>query len=286
MTSFDLKLGWAQDHLDWLNSEVSSWCSTESERITDEPDPKPSHQQLAYANARHRRCIIDADFGGVSDDFALATGDCVHCLRASLDHLAMALAESFTTCRLRRSMTAKEIEKSEFPIFWKGAMTPDQISSKIGCIDPAAQAVIQKLQPHHRGARYATHPLWRIHELDRIDKHRRLVLHDAWNTGQGKTGSIGFVFEPGDEALIQLLQRSALVFAQYPPALQVKPGTVLCQYSVVVPDNAEVKMKPRIPLQVVFGKGEVLELQPLIPTLQSLIDFVRNDVFPKLVRFL
>jgi hypothetical protein len=51
--------------------------------------------------------------------------------------------------------------------------------SKIQGIDPTAQTIIESLQPYHRGASYRDDPLWRLHELARIDKHRLLHVV-AW----------------------------------------------------------------------------------------------------------
>jgi len=80
-----------------------------------------------------------------------------------------------------------EIEKETgFPIlsdtdkkgrFGRGSHKWISAKPKVVGIDPDAQAVIESLQPYHRGNAYDTDPLWRLSELNNIDKHR--VLHIA-----------------------------------------------------------------------------------------------------------
>lgn len=278
--SFDLKLKRAETHLEQLNSEATAWVERQSEHIIDEPDPQPRPQQLAHLGAHHRRCRVSQDFSDIPHDFLLLAGDCTHNLRSSLDHLAMALGQANVRSRYTRSMTDKEVQQSEFPIFSKGPMTAKEESARIGCVDPKGQTIIRSLQPHHRGQMYRDHPLWRIHELDRIDKHRRLVL-----CASRHTGGIGFDFKPGDEPLIKELV-GGLRFENYAPVMAVTRGAVLCQYSVALTGtNAEVAMKPFIPLQIAFAKGEPLEFEPLVPLLQSLIEFVRDHVLTQLREF-
>jgi len=51
-------------------------------------------------------------------------------------------------------------------------MRPDEQSRKVGGIAPVARTIVEGLQPYRRGQNFASHPLWVLHELSRIDKHR------------------------------------------------------------------------------------------------------------------
>jgi hypothetical protein len=72
----------------------------------------------------------------------------------------------------------------EFPIFSskpveKGAVR--RYERKVEGISDAGRKIIEELQPYHRDPAFLLsgplcHPLWIIHDMDRIDKHRELVI--------------------------------------------------------------------------------------------------------------
>ena len=47
---------------------------------------------------------------------------------------------------------------------------------KLQASPPRVGAQIEKLQPYHLTNGYAAHPLWHLHELNRIDKHQSLAV--------------------------------------------------------------------------------------------------------------
>lgn len=51
-------------------------------------------------------------------------------------------------------------------------MNERECRNKIGCIHPDAQSIIKGLQPHNRGDKFASDPLWKLHRLNNMDKHR------------------------------------------------------------------------------------------------------------------
>jgi hypothetical protein len=63
-------------------------------------------------------------------------------------------------------------------------------SIQIGDVSPQVHAVIEQLQPFH-GKKPDKHPLFLLHELNRIDKHRIL------NTVVGNTHRVEAVWTPG-----------------------------------------------------------------------------------------
>ncbi len=281
--SFTLKLDWSEKRLKRLDHDSSAWVERESQRIIDEPDPTPLSVQLSFGVGHHRRFRV-LDVESVPDDFGLLFGDCVHNLRSSLDHLAMALAMA-NAARQGVAMTDREIAGSEFPIFFDRPMTLGEETKKIGRMDATARQIIaDTLQPHLRGAQYRDDPLWRIHEFDRIDKHRRLTLCAASNLATDPTGTtmpaVGFILK--EKPTYRLLHYRST------PMMVVERGAVLLNYTAVYPDDPsrKVKMQPNMPLQIAFGKGETLEFEPLVPTLKALCEFVRNTVFAQLTKFL
>lgn len=104
--------------------------------------------------------------------FSVLTGEIVHHLRSAFDHLAWQLSSATF-----RSQFPTQIE---FPVF---LTDPASDSDKLrqyerrlkGIKSASALARIKKLQPYARHDAFGD-PLWLIHDMDRIDKHRELVI--------------------------------------------------------------------------------------------------------------
>jgi hypothetical protein len=126
-------------------------------------------------------------------------------VRAALICRAVQHAVHFRQSRRAGPITDDIAETSEFPIFGDedrggatgvGSQRFNQVSKsgvptygsglfKIRGMDLAAQAIIEGLQPYHRGSSFREHPLWILHELDRINKHRLLHFVVAAFDGVG-----------------------------------------------------------------------------------------------------
>jgi hypothetical protein len=96
-------------------------------------------------------------------------GEIAHHLRSSLDHLIW---------QLIIANTGKEgSTRSEFPIFLqppKGAKGEQQFAKKIQGVRIDAAKAISIMQPYNDPEPHLN-PLWLVHDLDRIDKHRLLL---------------------------------------------------------------------------------------------------------------
>ena len=114
-------------------------------------------------------------------EISAIVGDVLFNLRSSLDHCVYALSVRPGKCKEDR--IAFPIVRTEKRFL---EVAPDQI----GDIPPEAQAEIERLQPYH-GRHPDKHPLFLLHELNRIDKHRILntvlsITHRAdalWQAG-------------------------------------------------------------------------------------------------------
>src|SRR5262249_11228869 len=79
-------------------------------------------------------------------------------------------------------------------------------------------AYMESIQPYHwKDDGFRQHWLWRVHDLDRIDKHRRIHVATAWL-------SLPYVSSPGDPTLIQIKRRN-------PGNAAVNDGDVLLSFS-------------------------------------------------------
>jgi hypothetical protein len=275
--SFNLKLDRAREHLQTFKVKARSWVEGKPYSVVDERDPEPPLDTLSFAGLQRRRFRL-ARIDPVPDPLSLILGDSVHNLRASLDHLAMALAKAVTP-----AMTEKQIRGSEFPISDENPIATDLMDKKIGCVAPAARIIIEALQPHHRGNKYRDDPLWQIHELDRIDKHRSLAVCAARSLVQeipmiGITG----INRPGYN--IAQMVGTAIV-TEGPGAL--KCDDVLMRYSVIpINPEREAESQPVLSPEITFAEGGPAPLQSVIPTLDALCNYVRDRVIAPLAKFL
>ena len=110
-------------------------------------------------------------------DLAVLIGDCIHCLRSALDHLAYQLALDNTAPEPLPEKWAKD---SAFPIFKSdprfrgGKKLGRGAAYKMEGMSHSAKASIRRLQPYHRRKHPVLHALWQLEELSNIDKHRLL----------------------------------------------------------------------------------------------------------------
>jgi hypothetical protein len=187
------KLGWAHEQLQRLQTDCNEWLGGEHHTIVSEPDDSLDPHRLA-----NTAFYIEAE--PLPDRFSPMVGDVLQAMRSGLDHLAYALAAHHTT-----PLPDDWAELSEFPIFGdesksgtprtgcnrfhqasrRGLPIPSSGLAKIQGIAPQAQAFIETLQPYHRGTAFRDDPLWRLHELSRIDKHRLVHVVTADFDGVG-----------------------------------------------------------------------------------------------------
>lgn len=111
------------------------------------------------------------DLGGqVPARMGLIAGDALQCMRSSLDYLVWELV----------LVNDKEPSRDNaFPISLKLKDYKDQVNrlNRLSGVDPAACALIDKLQPfHHPETERAKSPLVVLDKLTNINKHRRVLL--------------------------------------------------------------------------------------------------------------
>jgi hypothetical protein len=170
----------AMEHLKHLAGEIAAWVD-ENSRLTTHRYYPSKGEYVVWVTVK--------EFG--SAGLAVEVGECLHDLRSGLDHLAYVLA----TVHTGKPLPKKIAGNSEFPIFGdedkgvsgKGPAMFADAARKIAGIEPAAQTVIEGLQPYKLGADFRTHELWRLYDLARVDRHRLLhlsVIHSGgllWN---------------------------------------------------------------------------------------------------------
>lgn len=219
-------------------------------------------------------------------DWSALIGDAVHNLRSALDHLALALnAKGYADANNGASLPRRNVKDSEFLVV--GDTHPERppadvftgsLKKKIATMPSAARGIIEGIQPYKRRDSWATDPLWLIHDLDRIDKHRQLVLSTV------ATHRIDVSFFNIDGPHIEsgiglgkpLDDGGELAYWALLPEAQLAPGET--------PTKVEYDLD--VSHRIAFGKGPPCAGWPVVETLRDLRDYVRVKVAFRLDRFL
>ena len=235
----NLKIDRAEEHLEAVEQEIRIFHESKPCTIVPKKHPKTGHYkfQITVPAVPRRAGIIVGDF--------------TTCLRASLDHLAWQLALLKTPSPDGRTC---------FPIY--GAIQKDtraKFRRSVKDIPTQAASIIESLQPYHRGDSFRDDPLWKVHKLCNIDKHREIP---TWGT----IADVKVLIPKGAQTRT------------------IDDGNVV----VAIPEGVDVepymKMEPQSTLDVFFGNTSV-GIQLTVQDLRSIHKFIRDEVIPRFAGF-
>ncbi len=249
--SFRAKFHHAMQQTKALDAEMDAWVETEPYAVAEHIELKTGETVIAISIREQPPSRL-----------SLGVGDCLHSLRDSLDHLALELAERYTS-----PLPATARDSSEFPIWFK-TPTMSQLKQKIGSVDPAAQAIIKALQPHHR-TDPTRDPLWILNRLCNIDKHQTLHL-----VGLSKTG---IEVIPGDSTIQSINYADGAL----------DDGAELARFlASPSPKTGKVEVQLNITSRISFSEGPPAFGAPVSQALWDIRQRIINDVFGPLAPFL
>ena len=157
------KLKRADENIVNLKSEIDVFIQSGKYPVVPHANDKVFHEAVSY----HRDRKIPLRF-------SVLVGEAVHHLRSCLDHIVWHFSDS--------SARAKP-GSIEFPIFEIQPSDKKEIeryARKIkGITNANVLRLIEEMQPYNVGADVANHLLLIIHNMDRWDKHRELVIVDS-----------------------------------------------------------------------------------------------------------
>ena len=130
-----LKIERAKEHFKILDSEVTAWMKTDPYRIRNQSDEE----------GRRYSAIADITNPPPLQRWSLITGDCIHNLRAALDHVVYALA----VCE-SRSDPPPDQNLLQFPIA-DDAEGFNKQRWRIKSLNIGAQTEIERMQPYNLG---------------------------------------------------------------------------------------------------------------------------------------
>lgn len=244
------KMARADESIQVLDAEISSFLKSGVYRIVGQRDP----------DARQYRLVAVGPPPPLR--FSVLAGEIIHHLRSSLDHLVwqLVLANGGTPDR-----------RTEFPISETLSQYKDACGrGKIAGVSKSAAAIIKALQPYHRGARFQHHPLWVLHEMDRIDKHRLLVTV-AVGVRTGNELRIGS--EPGGEGVIEITN-----FVPAEGFIRPSEGGTEVARLTFASDPSDVTASMDCTFHVAFEKRGMDAHQSVIPGLVELSDRITKTL--------
>ena len=284
-----VKLDRAWEHLEDLRGKAARWFGGDHHRLRIEPDPDDNDFVFVMLSADRPP----------PDLFSVVIGDCLHGFRSALDALAYELASAHT-----KPLTDEIAEQSEFPIFGnsdgKGAQRfANGGRRKIRGIHPDAQAIIETLQPYHKGD-WGTFPLWVLHDLDRIKKHRLLhsVVAATSAASVDESGLRRFLMQEGKAALkARGLEHAPGATASALFHVTVMVGVLDSEAAEIpvlrlpksfVPDDVEVDMyfRPELVMTLTPPPVHNDELLDVLLLLDEIHRYIRGEVVGRLERFL
>lgn len=149
-----------------LESQINSFCSSKPYNLKNEFDIPNSEVHLVYVPEKN-----------IPDVWPVIIGEIFHNLRSALDHVVYDLTLKQQNC---------ELIGTEFPIFVNndlffekkkdGSPTHRSGLFKIRGVSREVQLLIEKYQPYNLTETGKAHILSVIHEMNIIDKHRKLHL--------------------------------------------------------------------------------------------------------------
>lgn len=200
----------------------------------------------------------------------LLVGDCIHNMRAALDHLVYEVIG-----RNPDRPPGAPDDKTQFPICDTSQGFQRQLErGRMRGAPAGAIEEIKALQPYNR--RNATpdhtqHVLWVLNRLENIDKHRRLAL------------TAGVAFQSYMEITDGRGGESTVLAHE-----TLHDGAVIWNYRTPQPGEPEIEVKGHILAFVAFNEPE--ELPALVDTdvgnvLGHTLRFIRDKVVPAFDRF-
>lgn len=255
-----VKVDRAREHLGTLTADVDRFVSEK---------PYPLHVVTQYHGTARVRDVEWTRSPPLR--WSAIVGDCIHNLRSALDHLVWELSGG----------SGNAPDGTEFPVFldfpayfqrdrrWQAARGSGLWKIR-GIVADGAHAEFERLQPF-KGPDPVRHPLWTIHELDRLDKHRSLnvlmgMAHDYFG----------------------LVRRNIGDDSELPPGWRRAFGTQSHLYRAQVGTGVKTQVKVRgdLAIYISLPPESVGSDDNLDVVLARLINFVETDVLSAFAPYL
>ena len=243
-----MKIERAKTHLNELEGKCNAFLDREPYRIVRDKNSD------AF-KVRVRECV--------PAELSMAIGDTVHNLRSALDLLAVALVEA----------NGNPSKNTYFPFNASATeFKTKTLRGRMGGASEKALRFVEGLEPYPGG----NETLWKIHQLDILDKHKAIIPVGAANTGvDPDVGAIAAASLPeGFERFQESFRAMRISFRPADRHYPLEDGAVLLKG--VSANLGHPQPQPKFTIQIAFGEGQIVDGEPLIPTLQQFIQLVEG----------
>lgn len=139
----------------------------------------------------------------------------------------------------------QRIKGIDFPVFRQEADYLKFTKRFRNSVSLQQWAVMQEAQPYKRGAKGGSHPLWRLHQLNRASKHRKLQI-------VGATAKSAGIFLNS----IYIIRAKEFSFGLVNAGEIAKSGTPIARF--VLDGEAEMDVHPQLAVDICFGQGSAI----------------------------
>jgi len=243
----------AKEHFQQLEANIKTFHASKPYRIVVEEESQ-SGDQLYRVKIKKQPPPM----------WATIIGDIVHNLRSALDLLVN------DAVRANGNTPNRD---TGFPVYKSADAFKSGFSGKVRGASTKAINVIRNLEPYKDG----NEALWHIHCLDIADKHR-LIL------------SVGSAYRNFNVVLKMRVPWAEGEIVESPP-IAIRPAdrlyplkngaVVMCVKAAARMSHSNDAPDYQFIFEVAFGDGEIVQGEPVLPTLQQLIKSVEDviDIF-------
>ena len=251
-----LRLRWAEDRVVRLSEQIERFMKTQANPFFEEIDPATGEHVF-----RSRK------MGSPPANIGLEISECLFHLRSTLDYVAQRLGDVHSGPIPKANI--EELRKPEFPIFGERPPNSREWAKKIGRAHPDAIKIIEDMQPY-RGGDYTVHPLWVLHELNNIDKHRMIT-----------PVAVARLIKDIHEVNAKTLR------ARIPLGGPLEAGTEVYRTSyVAINPDLPSYIKVDFIVDIGFDDTSVVAYHPVRAWLTAILEFIKRDVIQALQGYL
>lgn len=167
LTSARVKFGRAQRHRNELMTAALDWLQVFEQLpvpIEKRTEPWQDGEVVTYSVAKAQH-VPPLEIAGI-------LGDALNDYRAALDHLAWQLVSA--------AGPPRKAGQIYFPVAKTSTQFEEDESRMVPGVSSLVSSMIRRHQPFQNGSQAEDHPLFVLHEWNRLDKHRSLHLMAAF----------------------------------------------------------------------------------------------------------
>jgi hypothetical protein len=258
LASTNSKINRAKKHLAELEAEIAAYHRGNPYHIVTDKDTEPGYELYRFVFIKPIPCSLGS-----------VIGDVIHNLRAALDTLATALVIA------NGEKSTAIIRKTYFPIGASEAIFEKKLPDDLAGASDAAREMVKGLKPYKGG----TDAFYRLHQLDILDKHSALIPVGASNTRVGIKFPTAHMFETmGVTDKSEIPELPFVFFSPATPIFPLKNGDVIFKYGFGPDIDGKFKGEHQFALDIAFGEGQIIDGQPVVPSLNQFVDLVQSAV--------